>query len=289
MKNSIIVLTFFGLWLSTQLGATAQDYLAYTLILTFGVLHGANDITLITSLTKRKDSNGKLLFIYLGAIVLVTFLFVVSKGIALIFFILISAYHFGEQHFSHHLTKESRISRPLFITYGATILFMIFFIKLNEVLNVIKDVSGWMLDESFIVGALIVVSIGTVVCCFRLIKDGILKINPIKELFYLIVLGITFANASLVWGFAIYFIFWHSLPSMRDQLNFLYGRANRSNFVSYLKTSSLYWLISILGLGVLYWLLRDSVDYFITVILYVLAAITFPHVLVMSKVEAIKK
>ncbi|MEO0573387.1 MAG: Brp/Blh family beta-carotene 15,15'-dioxygenase [Bacteroidota bacterium] len=289
MKNIIIVLTFFGLWLSTQLPSVAQDYIAYAFILTFGVLHGANDITLITSLTKKKGSNKRLLLTYLGAVLLVTLLFMISKGLALIFFILISAYHFGEQHFSHHLKKDSAISPFLYALYGSVILFMIFSIKLNEVLIVIEDLSGWILDRNLFIGFLSIGALGTLMCCYKLIKDGILEINPVKELFYLAVLGITFANSSLVWGFAIYFIFWHSLPSMKDQLHFLYGRASGSNFMSYLKTSSLYWLVSILGLGLLYWLLKDSVDYFITVVLYVLAAITFPHVLVMSKIEAIRR
>ena len=166
---------------------------------------------------------------------------------------------------------------------------MIFSIKLNEVIKVIADVSGWILEERWFVNTLIFVSVGLVLAGLKLINDERLKINPIKELFYLGVLALVFANSSLIWGFAIYFIFWHSLPSLRDQLNFLYGRATKNDFFKYLRTSSVYWLISIAGLFILYWLLKDSVDFFITVVLYVLAAITFPHVLVMSKVEALKK
>lgn len=289
MKNSIIVLTFFGLWLSTQLSSLAQDYVAYAFILTFGVLHGANDITLIASLTGKKDVNKQLLVTYLGAVLLVTFLFIISRGVAFLFFILISSYHFGEQHLSHHLKRNSSLSVLLYVLYGAVILFMIFSIKINEVLIVIEEVSGWLVEKNGIIGGLVAVSIGTVVVVYKLIKDRVLDINPFKELFYLVVLGITFANSSLVWGFAIYFILWHSFPSLKDQLHFLYGQASKSNFMSYLKTSSVYWAISIAGLGVLYWFLKDSVDYFITIVLYVLAAITFPHVLVMSRVEAIKK
>ena len=94
LKNIILVLTIFGLWLSTQISPQVQDYLAYGLILTFGVLHGANDITLISSLS-NKNPTRKLLGMYLGAMGLVTFFFLISRGFALVFFILISAYHFG--------------------------------------------------------------------------------------------------------------------------------------------------------------------------------------------------
>jgi Brp/Blh family beta-carotene 15,15'-monooxygenase len=266
-----------------------QDYVAYGLILTFGVLHGANDITLISSISDNRSSTKRLLFMYLGAVLLVSVLFLISKGLALLFFIGISAFHFGEQHLGEHLQGANKLRIPLFLFYGLVILFMIFTIKINEVVKVIADVSGWIFEERWLVNTLIIISVGLVSVVFKLIKGGSLKINPIKELFYLGVLALVFANSSLIWGFAIYFIFWHSLPSLRDQLNFLYGKATKNDFFKYLKTSSVYWLISIAGLFILYWLLKDSVDFFITVVLYVLAAITFPHVLVMTKVEALKK
>ena len=289
MKNLVIVLTFFGLWLSTQLTAAVQDYVAYGLILTFGILHGANDITLISSMSNNKDSSRGLLLVYLGAIGVVSLLFLISKGLALLFFILISAYHFGEQHLGGHVRKESKLKTLLFLLYGFVILFMIFSIKINEVVFVIADVSGWVLEKSMFWKALLLVSIILVSTVFKLAKNRVLKINAIKEMFYLGVLAIVFANSSLAWGFAIYFVFWHSLPSLKDQLDFLYGQATKNEFWKYLKTSSLYWFISVVGLFGLYWFLNDRVDFFITVVLYVLAAITFPHVLVMSKVESLKR
>lgn len=275
--------------MSTQLAPTIQDYVAYALILTFGVLHGANDITLIASISNKNSSSKKLLLVYLSAVGVVSLLFLISKGAALLFFILISAYHFGEQHLGEHLQKEDKLKMLLFLFYGITILFLIFTIKVNEVINVIADVSGWVLEKSMFWKTLTVVSVGLLLIAFKLTRDGVLKVNLVKETFYLGVLAVVFANSSLVWGFAIYFIFWHSLPSLKDQLDFLYGQATKKDVLKYLKTSSLYWAISIGGLFGLYWFLKDSVDFFITVVLYVLAAITFPHVLVMSKVESLKR
>jgi Brp/Blh family beta-carotene 15,15'-monooxygenase len=289
LKNLVIVLTFFGLWLSTQLNSAFQDYVAYALILTFGILHGSNDITLIASISNKKRTSKRLLLTYLGAIVMVSLLFLISKALALLFFIVISAYHFGEQHLGECLKSKTKLKTPFFLFYGFVILFMIFTIKVNEVIAVISDVTGLTLQKSLFLNILLGVSAGLLCISLKLIRDRILVINPIKELFYLGVLAIVFANSSLVWGFAIYFIFWHSLPSLKDQLDFLYGKATKKDFLKYLKASSVYWLISVVGLFGLYWFLKDSVDFFITVVLYVLAAITFPHVLVMSKVEALKR
>ena len=289
MKNVIIVLTFFGLWLSTQLNPVVQDYVAYALILTFGVLHGANDITLIKSLPSENQSNKYTLLRYIGAVAFVSILFLMSKSLALLFFILISGYHFGEQHFGNAMRSETRLALPFYLSYGLVVLFMVFALQLNEVVLIIEDIAGVTLSTSFFTFGLLSVAICFIGLGLFLYLKSHLKINPLKELFYLGVLALVFANASLVWGFAIYFIFWHSLPSLNDQLGFLYGKATKNTFLRYLKSSSIYWLASILGLTLMYLLLKDQVDFFITVVLYILAAITFPHVLVMSKVEALKK
>ena len=289
LKNLIVVLTFFGLWLSTQLSPMIQDYTAYILILTFGVLHGANDITLISSFSTKKDSTKPLLLAYLGAVAMVSVLFLVSKGAALVFFIAISAYHFGEQHLGKQVGESNVLIKALFFTYGLVILFMIFVLQLDKVEKIIFDVSGWVVGKGYFMYTLIIASCTLVAISITLYVKGQLIMNPVKELFSFFVLGLVFANSSLIWGFAIYFVFWHSMPSLKDQLDYLYGNASSATFKKYLKTSSIYWLISIGGLFLLYWLLKDKIDFFITAVLYVLAAITFPHVLVMSKVEAIKK
>ncbi|MGD1945731.1 MAG: Brp/Blh family beta-carotene 15,15'-dioxygenase [Croceivirga sp.] len=274
--------------MSTQISPQVQDYLAYGLILTFGVLHGANDITLISSLS-NKNPTRKLLGMYLGAMGLVTFFFLISRGFALVFFILISAYHFGEQHLGSRMEYPSRYRHALFLCYGLVILFLIFNLKLNETIAIISDASGWVFANEVFQSILIVALVGLLIIAFKMVREKELRINVIKELFYLMVLAIVFANSSLVWGFAIYFILWHSIPSLYDQIGVLYGKATKYTFIAYLKSSYIYWLISILGLLVLYGLLKDRVDFFITVVLYVLAAITFPHVMVMSKLERLKK
>ena len=117
MKNWTVVSTFFCLWLSTQLSPVVQDYIAYGLILTFGILHGANDLALISSL--RKDNQGFMpsLLRYLAIIGLVSVVFMLSTSLTLLLFVLISGYHFGEQHFSSHVKGVPGLRFVLFLTY----------------------------------------------------------------------------------------------------------------------------------------------------------------------------
>jgi beta-carotene 15,15'-dioxygenase len=82
-----------------------------------------------------------------------------------------------------------------------------------------------------------------------------------------LVFAVIFKVGSLIWGFALYFIFWHSIPSLNDQIRFIYGNYSFNNFKLYLKSALAYWLISLLGI----------------VIVSFLAAITFPHAYVILK------
>ena len=87
--------------------------------------------------------------------------------------------------------------------------------------------------------------------------------------------------AALLWAFAIYFIVWHSIPSLIDQTKALYGESSKMNFINYIKSSIIYWLISIVGVIILYVLTIYFQINFITIFFAFLAAITVPHVIVM--------
>ena len=50
LDSFIIVTTFLFLWIAINFGKNVEDMVAYFLILTFGILHGANDLKLIHKL-----------------------------------------------------------------------------------------------------------------------------------------------------------------------------------------------------------------------------------------------
>lgn len=265
-----------------------QDYLAYAFILTFGVLHGSNDINILLRLNEQRINSKKWILRYLGAILAVLAVFMFSKLLALLFFLLISGYHFGEQHFKSNYKGPKVLGYLLYSCYGLSILFLIFFLKSAEVAPIFFDVTNVSFEVSFFeylfYSLIIILPLLVGLTAFL----GYLKTNIIKELFLFAVFFIVFKTASLLWAFGIYFIVWHSLPSMYDQMVFMYGNSSKKSSLKYFKSSWPYWILSLAGLGILYFLIGQEKDYFITIVLYVLAAITFPHVLVMSKIEGPK-
>jgi hypothetical protein len=64
LKLSIIT-SFVGLWLTSYLSNKYQIVVGFILILSFGVLHGANDLVLINNLKSDKKLNfRKLILMY---------------------------------------------------------------------------------------------------------------------------------------------------------------------------------------------------------------------------------
>jgi Brp/Blh family beta-carotene 15,15'-monooxygenase len=115
-----------------------------------------------------------------------------------------------------------------------------------------------------------------------------LREKILKELFYLIVFTIIFRTSSLIWGFSIYFVIWHSIPSILEQMKFLYGKFSFQNFKSYCKSALIYWLISIMGITLLYYIFKEK-QIFNAIFFSFLAAITFPHAFIITKMFSNKK
>jgi Brp/Blh family beta-carotene 15,15'-monooxygenase len=115
-------------------------------------------------------------------------------------------------------------------------------------------------------------------------KNTIFKKQLLVNIVYLLLFAIIFRNSNLIWAFAIYFIIWHSLPSIKDQICFLYGQYTLQNFIHYFKAAFGYWFLSLTGIALLYFLFRKEA-LFTALFFSFLAAITFPHVLVIMKMQ----
>jgi Brp/Blh family beta-carotene 15,15'-monooxygenase len=110
------------------------------------------------------------------------------------------------------------------------------------------------------------------------------KSEIILNIFYLLVFAIVFKTADLIWAFAIYFVVWHSFPSIKEQIHFLYGSYSFKNFKRYFKSAFIYWIISLFGIAILYFLFKDK-EIFNALFFSFLAAITFPHTIVIIKMQ----
>lgn len=285
LEKISVFISFLGLWLTSYLSNENQEILGFTLIFTFGILHGANDLVLISQLKKGKKRKFIITLLSYVTIVLTSVLFFTQiPTLALILFILVSSYHFGEQHWQSILKDSANFIIKLFqINYGLLILLLLFYFNKQDVIKIVQKITNSIISENEISIALF-----TTIILFLLISTLLFKIsesfkkNAIEQLFYLLLLSIIFKVSTLIWGFTIYFIFWHSIPSLNDQIKFLYGNYTFSNFKKYFKSAFIYWVISLLGISVMYIISKDWVI-FDALFFSFLASITFPHAIVIVK------
>jgi Brp/Blh family beta-carotene 15,15'-monooxygenase len=282
MQKITILLSFLGLWLTSYLNAELQMLLGLSLIFSFGILHGANDLQLINQIEAvKKVKFLKVLGVYVILVLLSVVLFIHIPVFALTLFILVSAYHFGEQNWQNILKDSNKVFSGLIQgIYGLLILAAIFYFNVEEVEKVIYKITNITINEAeFLSLFLIAIFFYIIAAITLIIRNKELLPHVIEQSFYILILCVIFKVASLILGFAIYFILWHSIPSLHDQVKFLYGSYNFENFKKYFKSAFWYWIISLIGVFILYFISKDMVI-FDALFLSFLASITFPHFIV---------
>jgi Brp/Blh family beta-carotene 15,15'-monooxygenase len=285
-----ILLSFFGLWLTSFLKNETQIIVGFILILSFGIVHGANDLLIIKKLNPKSISILKLLINYIILVFISILLFGFVPWLAMFLFLIVSSYHFGEQHWENRLIYTSETIKVLFeINYGGFILLLLFYFHQKEVIDIIFSITE--IQIRFISIPILFKIAGVILIClgiYNSYKSEIFKNEVIIELLYLVVIGIIFKVANLIWGFTIYFIFWHTIPSLSDQIKYLYNDVILKNIIAYVKSAFIYWMISMIGISVLYLILKDT-KIFDAIFFSFLAAITFPHVIVIKRMYSKNK
>ena len=280
--------TLIFLVLNTILSIENQSIISFILIFSFGLVHGANDIQLIQKKTLDYSvkffSYSILLYIFIVIVGILIFFFVPKFG--LLFFILFSSFHFGEQHLGMYDIKSKYliIKNILYISYGSTILGLLFSLQWLDTHVIIYEISELFISKKIM--ELFFYSGFSVFFIISLSYKNLRKFLWIETVL-LIFLGFFFSKASLLLSFSIYFVFWHSIPSILDQLNFLYEKDN-SGKIKYLLSSMPYWIMSILGLFGFYFYFHTKPDTFLPLFFSFLAAITFPHTIVMGWLKIYK-
>lgn len=252
------------------------------MIFSLGIIHGANDLQLIQKKTQKKSKNFffTTLLMYIGVVVAGIALFYLLPSFGLLFFVGFSAFHFGEQHLESKLEVElsSFLKVLIYVGYGVALFGLLFTLQWDQVHQVIYLISGQfvskqMTETFFFIGLGLFVLSGL----FSPNLRGWLNF----EIVLLALLGFFFSRVSLVLGFGVYFVIWHSLPSMQDQLTFLYPKDPQRNW-KYFKSSAPYWIISLIGLAGVYFFFDVQSVAFLPLFFSFLAAITFPHTVVMG-------
>ena len=280
----IVVATFFII-LSCLLSANYQDMIGFTLILSVGLIHGANDLLIIKRNTSSDINLGqfKSFITYIGIVLAGLSFFYFFPSFALISFILVSIYHFGEQHIEaipqDQNLKNSR--RSISIISHGIILFTIIFMNNTEIVtDVFSSFNIVFSNYNFFIVILIITS-ALYVSILMIKKD--LQFFLISEILFFILFYFLSITSTLILCFSVYFIFFHSILSIKDQVKYIYGSNNSKSLKRYIINSLPYFILALTFLILFYNYTEIDNNDLLPIIFTFLAAITFPHVLVIEK------
>jgi len=266
----------------------SQQIAGFVVIFLLGILHGANDLALYKKIDNLNSNQSfkKILIYYILIIVFGVLLFYNIPTLALMLFILFSSYHFGEQHWSYLKVEGKKTSILIFQTfYGLFIFSLLFSFHDIEVKLIVGQIIKHSIDQINFVQTTLFLGVATILSAINMSQiSSTFKSQILINIFYLLVFAIIFKTADLIWAFAIYFVVWHSIPSIKEQINYLYGDFTITNFIVYFKSAFIYWITSLFGILVLYFIFRDK-ELFNALFFSFLAAITFPHTLIIIKMQ----
>ena len=279
----IIISSIICLILSYLFNETVQSVAIMVGILTFGVIHGANDIILLSKNLEKPALNSKYLILLYSLLVLLSAIFFFYfPVIALTFFVLYSSYHFGEQQWTLFEKKKTNLSF-LHFSYGLFIFSMLFIFNEQDVSKIIYDITTILITENQFLLFFIISSSGLCLSLIFFYKEIIRQLST--QLVLIVLLSLLFYSSDLMLSFAVYFVFWHSIPSIVEQTNYIFGQNNYTSFIRYFKKAFIYWIVSMVGLVVFFYFLKDDQALLTSVFFSFLAAITLPHTLVIFRIK----
>jgi Brp/Blh family beta-carotene 15,15'-monooxygenase len=197
-----------------------------TVLLTIGIPHGAIDHLLLNPKINNTELV-KFIFKYLAIIAIYLIVWIFLPIPALVAFLLMSAYHFGQSHFIG--IDLSSFKKTTYFATGIFYLSVIFWGDFENTTNILMGIVniesltgfGWPV----IIGSFVISN----VLFFR---------NSFVEwrLFALemIIMGLVLYQLPLLVGFIIYFGFWHALPSITEEyqsLKWYFGKNHLRNFI----------------------------------------------------------
>ena len=290
IKSRIVVFAI-SIALSYLLPVIYQDILGFILILSIGVIHGANDLLIIKKYTRKNSLKSQISYFlyYLGLVFLGFIFFYLFPSIALLSFVLVSIYHFGEQHWEVNTSNADfiNIKRIYPIILHGLVFFVIVFMNNIDIVNdVLLSFNTISLNYTYLRILLIVLFL--IYMSLLLLSKSIRGYFADEFIFFILLFLLTL-NSSLIFGFSIYFIFFHSVLSIKDQVKYIYGDDNSQYIKKYLISALPYFILALLFLiGSYLFIDFESLD-ILPIMFTFLAAITFPHVIVIEKMYSSMK
>jgi len=287
----IFVICLYALFLIyqafTELNLEQQLFYSSFFILLFGIPHGAIDHILF--FRKRTMSQLKFYSLYLGLIVVFIAAWLYFPILSFVFFLILSAFHFGESQFVDAKLSLRNLNPLLFLFWGLSLLATLMYYNIGELVAItafFKDTQGLAVvyNAELIFAFFAITNLTTIALILYLFFKKELSTKRLSsELFLIALIHLTFFLFPFTIGFTLYFVVLHSIRVMNQE--YLFFKAEDASFgiKAFLKLLMPYSLLSIFFTTVLLALshfgyLGISIP-FLSII--IISVITLPHAIVM--------
>ncbi len=209
---------------------SVEPYFVLILVLILGVPHGATDLTIFRAFAKRVS--GKDLFVfsvaYLGVIGLYAAMWWLLPMQAFGLFMVLSVYHFGQSNLAPIRYNNRGFEILHYVLWGAAALLVPILLHPEEAQSIVAAMTGQVIpvpSQVVLLNVLwTIIALNGLAFVFLLLTGIISVAVFVREVIHLIVLLQLYFHTSLLLGFTVYFVFWHSLSSVIDQNNFFQCR-----------------------------------------------------------------
>ena len=268
---------------------SSQLVVCLGLIALIGIPHGAID-HIIYSEGRKKTSIPIFIGMYLVTILGYSICWYFLPVLSLCFFLILSAYHFGQSQFSDVTSSWKWIDRILYFAWGVAVLSALIVFNHNEIIEisalsedmqVMMPLFDW--DLHFIL-CLCGFGITLAILSFHLHQNIIESHRFFKEIYFLGLILLAFYIFPFLIGFTMYFVILHSLEVMDHEYSFLKKKGVVKSIADFVKLIVPLSLASYAGMAILIYLVVLGIfDISYPLLSFVIISlITLPHSFVMD-------
>lgn len=279
-------------FLVPELLDAASIWVLIASVFIIGIPHGAIDHIIAAELYELNQTlKGHLLFYssYLLIMIVVGALWIFYPVAGMIFFLVISIYHFGQADMEDFLKPKEFGNRIFHINRGGMIIGLIVFSDPGTTYPIMADAmrisrdsfSTFMPDAN--TALLVVLSVYILVSLFAI---GFRRITNLQS--YLtdsaMLAACLILTGPLV-GFAIYFAFWHSAGHINEMRQFFASKGKTLTVKKFYLKSLPFTVVSIAGLALLVFVNSqlNMENQFLSLMFILISVLTLPHMLIVEK------
>lgn len=268
-------------------------FLLFISVVLIGIPHGAIDHIVaadIYGFQKRLQDHLVFYSSYLLVMLLVGLLWIFFPLAGMIFFLLISIYHFGQADMMALMKGKTALSQSFAWIRGVMIIGLIIFphadISLPIIEAAIRTSPDWfsvLYENALSISIFIVAAYLTL----TLIASQVEKLNLLPKRFLLeslLLMGLLLFTHPLI-GFAIYFALWHSAGHVIEMMDFFRSKGRSLKIIGFYKLALPFTIISLVGLVLLFYLQQALAigEEMISLLFILISVLTLPHMFVVDQ------